>query len=160
MSQHQNDVLVKNFSAFLRRARGYRSQAEMARLLGLKNQQTYQRYEEGRVPKGQVLHQLANKLGVTVDQMLQNPPDAQTVLAVQETLAPGSVPATVRETLSLGPEGAAKKMTEEMLADNLVDWSKMVKATHAPQMKLAILANVQIFAAELQGRIENKLPRA
>lgn len=71
VKQHQNDSVSRNFSEALRRARGDRSQAEFARLLGIPSQQTYQRYEGGLVPGGGVLLRIANKLGVTVDELLQ-----------------------------------------------------------------------------------------
>lgn len=68
--QHRNDSLKKAFAAALIKARGNRSQAEFARLLEIPNQQTYQRYEKGLVPSGIILHQIATRLGVTVDQLL------------------------------------------------------------------------------------------
>lgn len=72
MRQHTNDILRKNLSACLTKARGGRSQAEFARFLGIPSQQTYQRYEDGKVmPGGDVLHTIASKLGVTTDGLLR-----------------------------------------------------------------------------------------
>ncbi len=68
--QHLNRSLSKSFSDALSKARGDRSQAEFARMLGIANQQTYQRYEAGLVPGGIVLYHIATRLGVTVDQLL------------------------------------------------------------------------------------------
>lgn len=42
--------------------RGSRSQAEFAEFLGLSSQQTYQNYEAGRIPKPEILQQIAVKL--------------------------------------------------------------------------------------------------
>ena len=70
MSQHKNSTISQNFSRALLAARGDRTQAEFARLLGIANQQTYQRYEKGLVPSGEILFHIATKLGVTVDTLL------------------------------------------------------------------------------------------
>ena len=42
--------------------RGSRSQAEFAEFLGLGSQQTYRNYEAGRIPKPEILQQIAVKL--------------------------------------------------------------------------------------------------
>lgn len=62
------------FSNCLRNARGARSQAEFARFLGIKHQQTYQAYEAGRVPDGETLVQIATKLKISLDEMLIGKP--------------------------------------------------------------------------------------
>ena len=62
---------LRCFSESLKKARGERSQADFTRFLGIKNQQTYQRYEDGkRLPNAAMIHQIANKLGVTVESLL------------------------------------------------------------------------------------------
>lgn len=68
--QHVKDSLSKSFAEALVKARGERSQAEFARALGIANQQTYQRYENGLVPSGLVLYNIATRLGVSVDALL------------------------------------------------------------------------------------------
>lgn len=60
----------RNFSAFLRRVRGERSQSEFAAFLGISSQATYSRYEGGQIPDGEVLLKIASKLGVTIDDLL------------------------------------------------------------------------------------------
>ena len=70
--QQQKSIIAKNFAESLRSARGNRSQAEFARYLGIKHQQTYQAYESGRVPDGETLHQISLKLGVTIDALLSD----------------------------------------------------------------------------------------
>lgn len=60
----------KILSANLRGARGNRSQAEFARILGIKHQQTYHNYEAGQPPKGDVLLQIARRLGTTCEKLL------------------------------------------------------------------------------------------
>jgi len=70
MRQHRNDILSRNFAQALLRARGDRSQAEFARILGIPSQQTYQRYEKGLIPTGDVLHRIASRLSVSVDVLL------------------------------------------------------------------------------------------
>jgi len=70
MSQYQNR---KSFSAVpsnLKALRGKRSQAEFSRFLGIPNQVTYHRYENGRVPRAAVLQQIASRIGITVDELL------------------------------------------------------------------------------------------
>jgi transcriptional regulator with XRE-family HTH domain len=85
VSQHTNNSLSANFSTALATARGNRTQAEFARYLGIPSQQTYQRYENGLIPSGKVLHQISRKLGVTVDSLLVGQPAEN----VSQT-APGS----------------------------------------------------------------------
>ena len=71
MRQHENNIFLQNFSAALRRARGDRSQAEMARLLGIPNQQTYQRYEKGiNEPLASAAHAICSRLGVDFTRLL------------------------------------------------------------------------------------------
>lgn len=66
--------ISQKFSEGLKRARGDRSQAEFARFLGIEHQATYQRYEAGRVPDGEVLHQIATRIGVTMEHLLTGLP--------------------------------------------------------------------------------------
>lgn len=54
----------------LKAMRGELSQAEFASLIGIPNQVTYHRYESGRVPKAEMLQQIAARLGITVDELL------------------------------------------------------------------------------------------
>ena len=71
MRQHENNIFLQNFSEALKRARGERSQAEMARLLGIPNQQTYQRYEKGiNEPLASAAHAICSKLGVDFTRLL------------------------------------------------------------------------------------------
>ena len=70
MRQHRNDILSKNFSTTLLELRGSLSQAEFARKLGIPSQQTYQRYEKGLIPSGEILHQIASVVGVKIDDLL------------------------------------------------------------------------------------------
>lgn len=58
------------FSATLLKRRGKQSQADFARFLGIDHQETYSRYESGRIPKGEILYQLANKLGISMEELL------------------------------------------------------------------------------------------
>ena len=68
--QHQMESFSKSFSESLKRLRGDRSQAEFARFLGIEHQATYQRYEAGRIPDGDVLYQMATRLGITMEDLL------------------------------------------------------------------------------------------
>lgn len=70
MRQYQS---VKTLSAVgdnLRAIRGSLSQLEFAKFLGIPNQVTYHRYENGRVPKAHILQQIAERLGIGVDELL------------------------------------------------------------------------------------------
>lgn len=91
--QHQKSSLARNFAESLRSARGNRSQAEFARYLGIKHQQTYQAYESGRVPDGETLHQISSKLGVTIDALLSGGPQSDLETAGKKVLIePGETP--------------------------------------------------------------------
>lgn len=67
----------ESLSVALRKARGERSQAEFARFLGFEHQATYQRYEQGRIPDADILYQMANRLGVTMEELLAGGKDLQ-----------------------------------------------------------------------------------
>jgi transcriptional regulator with XRE-family HTH domain len=84
--QQQKSSLALNFAESLRSARGKRSQAEFARYLGIKHQQTYQAYESGRVPDGETLHQISTKLGVTIDALLSGGSQADLEAAGKKVL--------------------------------------------------------------------------
>ena len=65
MSNHENI-----FPPVLKRLRGTKSQAEIARLCGIP-QQNYNRYEAGTIkPKHDALLKIATHFGLTVDEML------------------------------------------------------------------------------------------
>ncbi len=49
-------------------------QCKFAAWLGVSCQQAYQRYESGRIPKGDVLYRMATQLGVTVESLLAGEP--------------------------------------------------------------------------------------
>lgn len=68
--QLQTEKLEQQFSERLRKLRGKFSQAEFCRFLGLSSQATYARYEAGRIPSGEVLLQMASRIGITVDELL------------------------------------------------------------------------------------------
>lgn len=69
--QHQMETSSKLLSESLKKARGDRSQAEFARFLGIEHQATYQRYESGeRMPDADVLHQMAMRIGVTMEHLM------------------------------------------------------------------------------------------
>jgi transcriptional regulator with XRE-family HTH domain len=57
------------FSDRLRALRGDRKKAEFARLLGV-SPPDYQRYENGRMPRADVLSAMSARLDMTVDQLL------------------------------------------------------------------------------------------
>ena len=70
MSQYQKKHTFSAIGPNLRALRGSLSQAEFAKFLGVANQVTYHRYEKGRVPKADVLQQIAKRIGITVDDLL------------------------------------------------------------------------------------------
>jgi transcriptional regulator with XRE-family HTH domain len=63
--------LGRVFSENLRKLRGDQSQAEFASRLGIPHQQTYQRYESGLVPSGEILHRMSKLLAVSIDQLFE-----------------------------------------------------------------------------------------
>jgi transcriptional regulator with XRE-family HTH domain len=91
-SQHKSDSLRKHFGEALKRARGSRSQAEFARLLGIPSQQTYQRYERGLIPAGDILHRIATRLGVTIDGLLRGGKEHDVMLTVTSEGKPALLP--------------------------------------------------------------------
>ncbi len=82
------------------------SQAEFAKFIGVPNQATYQRYEAGRIPRPPVLHQIAIRLGIEVDELLM-PMDADrafeiTALAFIEGPARAHVKMTEASVKAIG----------------------------------------------------------
>jgi len=67
----------------LRAIRGTLSQAAFARLIGIANQVTYFRYENGRLPKPAVLQEAARRLGMDVSELLATIP-AKRAIELQE----------------------------------------------------------------------------
>src|SRR5581483_859222 len=57
------------FAASLKAARGEKSQGEFSEFLGV-SQQTYSRYERGQIPDGDVLFQMAAKIGMSMEELL------------------------------------------------------------------------------------------
>jgi len=81
-------VTGQAFAANLLGLRGDRSQVEFARLLGIKNQATYQRYEKGRLPRSAILEAIAKKMGVSVSELVQ-PISAARQIEIARALAQG-----------------------------------------------------------------------
>ena len=61
--------------------RGERSQAEFAEFLGLSSQQTYRNYEAGRIPKPEILQQIAVKLHLDPADLLSKDLSSETPFA-------------------------------------------------------------------------------
>jgi transcriptional regulator with XRE-family HTH domain len=78
MSQYQKKNSFSVVGPNLRALRGAHSQAEFAKFLGITNQVTYHRYENGRVPKAEVLQKIAERVGITLDELLS--PLPQTII--------------------------------------------------------------------------------
>ncbi len=58
------------FSRRLKTLRGQRTKSAFARFLGIQSPSTYHYYENGRVPHSQLVKNIADKCGVTVDWLL------------------------------------------------------------------------------------------
>ncbi len=128
------------FSKRLRALRGARSKAEFARFLGLLPP-VYQRYEEGRKPKADILSVMAEKLGVTIEWLLGSEDSNYSARGVVDipphVMAPleHSKPLAVREDSSeyssAKPPTPGKDLTfdfqrlEKMVADVAAELSKM-----------------------------------
>lgn len=93
MTQQQNVDFVKIFSERLKGLRGDRKKAEFARFLGVSSPQTYQNYEAGRIPEPEILINIADKCGVTVDWLFGREPTMvlrESTCEYRVTRAPGS----------------------------------------------------------------------
>lgn len=75
MSTPKNTGDPEFFARQLIKLRGRKTQSEFAEELGIKHQQTYQRYEGGRIPRRHILEEIAAKLGVTAEYLVV-PPDS------------------------------------------------------------------------------------
>ena len=91
MSQHTNDNLPKFFSEGLKKARGTRSQADFARFLGIPSQQTYQRYEGGLIPAGDVIHRIASRIGIPMEELLTGRGPSKQAVIMGDQIIGGSV---------------------------------------------------------------------
>lgn len=79
----KSEIFSAPFVARLRRLRGARTKAEFADFLGLKPP-TYFRYEEGRIPKSEILERIARKCDVSVVWLLgqENTPESSVEAAL------------------------------------------------------------------------------
>jgi transcriptional regulator with XRE-family HTH domain len=68
--QHQNVPATQIFSQRLAEVRGSRSKRAFSKEIGINSPQTYQHYENGRVPDIDTLSRIATHCGVTVDWLL------------------------------------------------------------------------------------------
>jgi len=102
----------KNFSEALRRARGDRSQAEFARVLGLDHQATYARYEkDGRIPSGEVLYQMASRIGISMEELLLGyKPISESALRENAPAYGATIEEITKEFISLLVEEAKQPM--------------------------------------------------
>lgn len=107
--------LSETFAERLKELRGKRSQADFARLLGIANPPTYQRYEAGRIPDPEILCQIANQFGVTVDWLLGRDTPHAVVKEAGVEYAVRSLPRLIDELaklLGVAESEVRKKVTE------------------------------------------------
>ena len=92
----------------LRQLRGNRTLAEIGRLIGV-TPSAIQRYENGRVPRAEVLHRLAKTFSVSIEDLLQTEPQ---FLIMEAPIPYGGLDLkdekVVRDLLKLLQEGGDK----------------------------------------------------
>ncbi len=76
--------ISETFAERLKSLRGKLSQTAFARLLGIENPPTYQRYEKGRIPDAEILCRIASQFGVSVDWLLGVSQEKTTPMVVRE----------------------------------------------------------------------------
>ena len=135
------------FAQRLKAARGARSQAEFARLLGIKHQQTYQNYERGRIPKADVLQQIASRMSMTVEDLLSAP--AAAYRQVHERRA--EYGAASRRKAMIDAENWKTAEIEVGLSD-LANQLRSAK----PVLKPMLIANIRTLVEELEKRQGNQ----
>lgn len=139
MRQHRT---VKSFSAVarnLRALRGARTQAEFAAFLGIANQQTYHRYESGRVPKAETLRQIAGRIGITVDELL-TPLPVERIAAVAAGEKSASSELSVLALLATHhhlPEASSEAIARFATPDNLQILASIFRLREASRAELA-----------------------
>ena len=79
------------FAERLKALRGSQSKSEFARLIGV-SPPVYQRYEEGRVPRANILSVIAERCGVSIESLLGDSPDLAAPASGQQTHHPGHAP--------------------------------------------------------------------
>ncbi len=83
------------------------TQAEFGKRLGVTNI-SVARYEAGRIPRIEILHQVARFGGVTVGSILQGVPVEESSKAREEDISPTDIPEPVRNLLSFLRKEAVK----------------------------------------------------
>jgi len=80
-----------SFAERLKALRGAQSKSEFARLIGV-SPPVYQRYEEGRVPRANILSVIAERCGVSIEYLLGDSPALAAPASGQQPHHPGHAP--------------------------------------------------------------------
>jgi transcriptional regulator with XRE-family HTH domain len=123
--------------ANLRTIRGDLGQAEFAKFLGIANQATYQRYESGRVPKVDILVQIAKRLGITLDELLAPIEQSRAAIIFAQAVLKDAMPET-----SSGPKqtSAQPSPAGELINDEAIKFiTKALRLDAAPQEEVSKL---------------------
>lgn len=137
-SKDKNSITVF-FGARLRELRGERTQGEFAAKLGIGSQQTYARYEAGRLPPVEVMWHIARQMGQSVDSLLSE----EAILTPNES-KPGSKRSASATTLDT--------MTDAELREVLFSEVARLRADLPSGVRAHCYAAIIDVAAELMRR--------
>lgn len=130
------------FGKRLEELRGHRSKADFARFLGIESAVNYGRYEAGRVPDPEILCEIANRTGCTIDWLLGRVEDRNaSVSVVREPKIPWGKPLVISEEPS-DPDVEIDEIAE-MLAQ-----AKLVKG----MARKVLLQSIRKMIEELERR--------
>ena len=117
MSQYRNRKSFSAVSANLKILRGARSQVEFSKFLGIANQVTYHRYENGRVPRAPILQQIATRIGISVDELLSPISSERGVEIRSRSETSGATETTHMAPLSLASRQAFGEASGELVTE-------------------------------------------
>lgn len=153
----------------LRELRGALSQAQFARELELKSQQTYQRYEEGQTePTASLLSSMAEHCGVTTDWLLGRSDDRKAVYlegageqhVVRET--PGTYgKAPPYHTVAYVPDwsGRMGEMSRDDLCEMIEDRVPRLRTKDLGEPMIALCHQIMDILNELANRKAKEDPK-
>lgn len=142
-AENLNQIFSKN----LRELRGDLSQNDFAKALGIPHQQTYQRYEKGLIPAGDVLFRIAQRAGVSMDQLF-------TKDGVREVPSLVHHNNFIRENLNAKP---INELSDTEVQECLFMMMKLLEEARMPMRSVFALA-FMVLQSEFSKRMANQAP--
>lgn len=107
-------------AANLKAIRGEASQADFAKVLGIANQVTYHRYESGRVPKAEILHEISDRLGISLEELLSPISSMRAAVIYTQAVIKHMLPSANESRISEASSRAFGEASGELINDESI----------------------------------------